>query len=302
MRNEILYYQVRECVSECDRLASLIESRSKEHMVETIHSSRRQEDRETANKAFRNGIVNVLIGTDVLARGLDYSKVAFVFIFNMPDTAETWIHRVGRTGRAGAEGSAITFCRPNDHNALVSLEKVLQNTISISSGGTFPDSYYNVLRHYDNSHSMDSGDAYQTRQNGRRGQRRTNGTGYSGPHGNYRESRYGGTNGRNNYRDRGFARYTEGGTGSAQWHTESNRSDGWNGGSAEGEGWNSGNFGGGGWNSNRTVDDNRADQREYQTSETEGAPESKPDIRVFNKQTDQIDQPTDESQLITKIG
>ncbi len=79
---------------------------------------------------FRNGDVNILVATDVASRGLDIPDVGFVFNYEMPSKIETYSHRIGRTGRAGKEGLAITFVTDVDEDVLYDLKQYLISTNS----------------------------------------------------------------------------------------------------------------------------------------------------------------------------
>jgi ATP-dependent RNA helicase RhlE len=93
--------------------------------VEVIHGERRQEERTRALDAFRRGEVALLVATDLVARGIDVPGVSHVINFDLPDDAESYVHRVGRTGRNGATGSAITLCVPADLPRLRALERAI---------------------------------------------------------------------------------------------------------------------------------------------------------------------------------
>ena len=93
----------------CARLA-----RSLEHeglKTTALHGDKSQDERLKALEAFKSGEVDLLVCTDVAARGLDIKDVPAVFNFDIPFNAEDYVHRIGRTGRAGAAGLAVTFCR-----------------------------------------------------------------------------------------------------------------------------------------------------------------------------------------------
>ena len=89
------------------------------------HADRTQQQRMAAVEAFRSGTFPVLVATDVAARGLDIEGIAHVVNFEVPDTPETYIHRVGRTGRADATGNALTLASPEEMRALKALEIAL---------------------------------------------------------------------------------------------------------------------------------------------------------------------------------
>ena len=92
---------------------------------EPIHGDRKQNQRERALESFRAGKTDVLVATDVLARGIDVSEVRYVVNFDVPVDPEDYIHRIGRTGRAGEAGWALTFVTENDVDDLLSIERLM---------------------------------------------------------------------------------------------------------------------------------------------------------------------------------
>ena len=90
-----------------------------------LHADRTQQQRQAAVEGFRTGTYPVLVATDVAARGLDIDGIAHVVNFEVPDTPETYVHRVGRTGRAESTGSALTLAAPEELRALRALEKAV---------------------------------------------------------------------------------------------------------------------------------------------------------------------------------
>ena len=89
-----------------------------------IHGDKSQSERMTALEDFKRGAVEVLVATDVAARGLDISEMPCVINYDLPFNAEDYVHRIGRTGRAGAKGDAISLCTPQDDKALADIEKL----------------------------------------------------------------------------------------------------------------------------------------------------------------------------------
>ena len=88
-----------------------------------IHGDRSQGDREKALAQFKSGEVRVLVATDVAARGLDIDAIHTVINYEVPDSPDTYVHRVGRTGRADEVGQAITLVAPEERRALANLAK-----------------------------------------------------------------------------------------------------------------------------------------------------------------------------------
>jgi len=113
--------------SDADQLARLV-SRSGVRAT-SIHSDRRQEDRVAALEAFRRGEYPVLVATDVAARGLDVEGISHIVNFDVPFTPDDYIHRAGRTARAGAVGEVMTFVSPADEERLCDIEKAIGTTL-----------------------------------------------------------------------------------------------------------------------------------------------------------------------------
>lgn len=104
------------------------------HVAATcIHSNRTQSQRQSALEAFRNGEYKVLVATDVAARGIDVSHISHVVNYDTPTHAEDYVHRVGRTGRAGAKGVAFTFTSSTEKKYLKDIEKLIGNSIDVVS-------------------------------------------------------------------------------------------------------------------------------------------------------------------------
>lgn len=97
----------------------------------TIHGDKEQKDRLDVMTQFRSGEVKVLIATDVTARGIDIPDVDYVINYDLPDVAENYVHRVGRTGRGVKKGLAISFCSPEEKTVLDEIETFLDQKISV---------------------------------------------------------------------------------------------------------------------------------------------------------------------------
>ena len=94
-----------------------------------IHGDKTQTERMQALEAFKRGEIEVLVATDVAARGLDIAELPCVINFDLPYNAEDYVHRIGRTGRAGASGDAISLCTDKDARLLVDIEKLIKQTL-----------------------------------------------------------------------------------------------------------------------------------------------------------------------------
>jgi len=100
----------------------------------SIHGNKSQGQRDRALKAFRNGELRVLVATDVAARGIDIPEVRHVYNYDLPNVPENYVHRIGRTARAGRDGRAITLCAPLEMEELEAVEKALGQAIPVIAG------------------------------------------------------------------------------------------------------------------------------------------------------------------------
>ncbi|QEG42196.1 DEAD/DEAH box helicase [Roseimaritima ulvae] len=98
-----------------------------------IHGNKTQNARQQALTAFRNKRVNVLVATDVAARGIDIDGISHVINYDMPVEPESYVHRIGRTGRAGADGIAISFCTSDERDKLQAIEKWIGQSLRIEN-------------------------------------------------------------------------------------------------------------------------------------------------------------------------
>jgi ATP-dependent RNA helicase RhlE len=96
----------------------------------TIHGDKDQKERISALRKFRDGLVRVLIATDVSARGIDIAGVEYVVNYDLPEQPENYVHRVGRTGRGKKRGIAISFCSPEEKDLLDAIEVYTSNDIA----------------------------------------------------------------------------------------------------------------------------------------------------------------------------
>ena len=105
--------------------------------AEAIHANKSQNNRTRTMEGFRAGTLRVLVATDLAARGIDVDGISHVFNYELPDVAETYVHRIGRTARAGASGSAIALCDSEEKPLLRAIEKLLRKSVPVASGEAF---------------------------------------------------------------------------------------------------------------------------------------------------------------------
>ena len=104
------------------------------YAADSIHGNKSQGQRDRAISAFKSGETKVLVATDVAARGLDIPQVRHVYNFDLPNVPDNYVHRIGRTARAGADGCAIAFCSPDEMGELKAIQKVMGISIPVASG------------------------------------------------------------------------------------------------------------------------------------------------------------------------
>jgi len=103
-----------------------------------IHGNKSQSAREKALEGFRQGRNRVLVATDIAARGIDVKGITLVVNFDIPNEPESYVHRIGRTARAGAEGMAIAFCEPAERGWIRDIEKLIRQEIPVITDHPFP--------------------------------------------------------------------------------------------------------------------------------------------------------------------
>jgi ATP-dependent RNA helicase RhlE len=99
--------------------------------AEAIHGNRSQAQRTKALTAFRSGELTVLVATDIAARGLDIPEVSHVFNFELPNVPEQYVHRIGRTARAGRKGQAVALCAPDERGFLKDIERTIRKALDV---------------------------------------------------------------------------------------------------------------------------------------------------------------------------
>jgi superfamily II DNA/RNA helicase len=100
-------------------------------VASAIHGDKTQNERMQALDAFKRGEIEALVATDVAARGLDIAELPAVINFDLPFNAEDYVHRIGRTGRAGASGDALSLCSPNERKQLAEIEKLIKKPLQV---------------------------------------------------------------------------------------------------------------------------------------------------------------------------
>lgn len=103
-----------------------------------IHGDKSQNQRQNALKQFKEGGIRVLVATDIAARGIDIDKLQYVINYDIPNVAETYVHRIGRSGRAGEEGCAISICEPEENAYIKDIERLTRQRIKTVNDHPFP--------------------------------------------------------------------------------------------------------------------------------------------------------------------
>ncbi|MDX6765388.1 MAG: DEAD/DEAH box helicase [Candidatus Methylacidiphilales bacterium] len=118
-----------------NKLADQLEKQSIK--AEVIHGNKSQNARQGALARFKSGEARVLVATDIAARGIDVKGITLVVNFDIPNESETYVHRIGRTARAGAEGLAVAFCDPEERSWLRDIQRLIRKEIPILEGHPF---------------------------------------------------------------------------------------------------------------------------------------------------------------------
>ena len=105
--------------------------------AQAIHGNKSQNARQLALNNFKEGKTRVLVATDIAARGIDVDDLAYVINYDLPEVPETYVHRIGRTGRAGQSGIALSFCDYEERDYLKSIEKLIGKNIPLKEGNPF---------------------------------------------------------------------------------------------------------------------------------------------------------------------
>jgi ATP-dependent RNA helicase DeaD len=122
---------------EVDTLVELLNAHG--HGAEALHGGMEQRLRDRVMSRFRDGTADLLVATDVAARGLDIQRISHVINYDVPADSESYVHRIGRTGRAGRDGTAITLVEPREHRLLRSMEAVTKQKVEVATLPTVAD-------------------------------------------------------------------------------------------------------------------------------------------------------------------
>lgn len=114
--------------------------------AQAIHGNKSQNDRQNALRNFKSGVTRVLVATDIAARGIDIDELSHVINFNLPNIPETYVHRIGRTGRAGLSGTAISFCEAEELPFLKDIEKLIGKSIPEVKDHPYPMSRKTLMK------------------------------------------------------------------------------------------------------------------------------------------------------------
>jgi ATP-dependent RNA helicase RhlE len=114
--------------------------------AEAIHGNKAQNARQRALTNFKAQTTRVLVATDIAARGIDVDELAFVVNYEIPNIPETYVHRIGRTGRAGANGTAISFCDAEERAFLKDIEKLIAKKVPVIENHPFPMTNFNPIK------------------------------------------------------------------------------------------------------------------------------------------------------------
>lgn len=119
-----------------DRVAKTLTSKGISALA--IHGNKSQNQRQNALNSFKESKTRVLVATDIAARGIDIDELTHVFNFELPNIPESYVHRIGRTGRAGANGIAISFCDAEERKYLKNIQKLIGMTIPVEENHAYP--------------------------------------------------------------------------------------------------------------------------------------------------------------------
>jgi len=127
-----------------DKVAKMLNK--KNIKAEALHGDKSQNARQRALRNFKEQTTRVLVATDIAARGIDIDELEFVINYEIPNISETYVHRIGRTGRAGAKGTAISFCDAGEKEYLREIEKLISKKIPVIEDHAYPLMDHNAAK------------------------------------------------------------------------------------------------------------------------------------------------------------
>lgn len=127
-----------------DKVARMLNKKNVK--AEAIHGDKSQNARQKALRNFKEHTTRVLVATDIAARGIDIDELEFVINYEVPNIAETYVHRIGRTGRAGAKGTAISFCDATEKEYVKEIEKLIAKKIPVIDDHPYPLMDHNAVK------------------------------------------------------------------------------------------------------------------------------------------------------------
>ena len=164
-----------------------------------IHGNKSQNARDRALNGFRDGTIPVLVATDLAARGIDVDAVSHVVNYDLPNVPESYVHRIGRTGRAGASGVAIAFCEPDDRKLLLDIERFIRAKVPVANAGVITPSEGDIASANETAQSNDRTHSGGGRYGSGGGNRSSSGGNRNGGGGNHRGGGGGGGGGGRGY-------------------------------------------------------------------------------------------------------
>ena len=120
----------------CDKVVKLLLKNKIKSAA--IHGDKGQNQRQRALSNFKSGEIKILVATDIAARGIDIDKLKYVINYDIPNVAETYVHRIGRSGRAGDKGVAISICEPEENAYIKDIEKLIKKRINVIDNHSYP--------------------------------------------------------------------------------------------------------------------------------------------------------------------
>ena len=142
--------------------------------AEAIHGNKGQNARQRALTNFKAQTTRVLVATDIAARGIDVDDLEFVITFEISHIAETYVHRIGRTGRAGAKGTALSFCDAEEKAYLNDIERLISKRIPVIENHPFPLVNHYPVKEPDHQRSSFSNNSSRPRMNERNNRQNSN--------------------------------------------------------------------------------------------------------------------------------